>query len=306
MRKKKIIICAIQWRSGGSLVLHYLCKELRLRGYDARIFYMPRGYYEDKHRVIFWLRWIKDNLVMSYNLLFNIKPNLLLKEDFEGCKRQWTPLCRKDLVIYNENIYGNPLKCKSVVRWLLNEFPFENDLSAYGENDLILAYREIFNDYRLNPNCNLFTLNSYNWNIYKQINFGEREGICYVIRKGKNRNDLPIKFEGPIIDDLDEKEKVKELNKKKYCILYDPQTAYANIAAVCGCIPIVIPEPGKTKSDYRSKNDITYGIAFSWDEIEWALETRPLLLAHFRKKEAMNQHNLELFLKKCKEKFEDF
>lgn len=304
--RKKIIICAIQWRSGGALVLHYLCRELRLRGYDARIFYMPRGYYDDKSKVIFWLRWLKDNLIMSYNMLFNTKPNLLMKEDFNGCKRQWTPFGRKDLVIYNENIYGNPLKCKAIVRWLLNKYPFGNDLSAYNENDLVFAYREVFNDYRINPNCNLFTLSFYNWDIYKQTNFGKRDGKCYVIRKGKSRADLPTTFDGPIIDDMDEKEKVKELNNRKYCILYDTQTSYGSIAAVCGCIPIVIPEPGKTKLDYRSKNETSYGIAFSYEEVDEALKTRSLLLEQLKNKEIENQRNIDIFIYKCKEKFENF
>lgn len=303
MRKKKIVICTIQWRSGGSLALHYLCKELRKRGYDARIFYMPRGYYDGKNKFKFWLRWIKDNLIMTYYIFFKKKANLLLEEDFIGCKRKWTPIGKKDLVIYNENIYGNPLKGRAVVRWLLNKYPFGDDLTAYGKNDLVVAYREIFNDYRFNPNCNLLTISTYNWDIYKQINFNERDGICYVIRKGKNRKDLPTVYNGPIIDNMDEKEKVKELNKRKYCLLYDTQSTYASIAAVCGCIPIVIPEPGKTKFDYRTGNDKDYGIAFSYEDIDEAIKTRPLLLEFLKNKEVENQKNINFFIKLCNEKF---
>ena len=46
-------------------------------------------------------------------------------------------------------------------------------------------------------------------------------------------------------------------------------------------IPIIVPEPGKTKKDYRSESEM-YSPGIAWgdspDEIEYAVKTRPDLL----------------------------
>ena len=62
--------------------------------------------------------------------------------------------------------------------------------------------------------------------------------------------------------------------------MYDMQTAYASIAALCGCIPISVLEPGKKKSDYIGKDDPEpFGRAFgdAPEEIEYAIRTREAL-----------------------------
>ena len=124
-------------------------------------------------------------------------------------------------------------------------------------------------------------LSHFDHDLYRQYNFGVREGDCYIIRKGSQRADLPNTFAGPIIDGLKETEIVEIFNKCKYCYCYDTQTFYASIAAVCGCIPIIIPEPGKTKKDYLNESEMyTPGLAWgtSQDEIEYAINTRQELL----------------------------
>ena len=150
------------------------------------------------------------------------------------------------------------------------------------------------------------TISYFDKEKYKQYNFGNREGNCYIIRKGHNRLDLPVDFDGPIIDyGTDEDEIVRILNNSKYCYDYDTQTFYTIIAAVCGCIPIIVLEPGKTKADYLK--DATYntvGIAFgtSREEIEHAISTRDLLLKRLDYSDR-NEQNINLFIQYTSDRF---
>ena len=142
---------------------------------------------------------------------------------------------------------------------------------------------------------------------YRQYNFGYREGKCYIVRKGRIRKDLPSEFDGPTIDyGMDEEEIVRILNTCKYCYSYDMQTFYSTIAVVCGCISILVPEPGKDLCDYKSEDEIRQraGIAFgdSPEEIQFAVSTRPLLLQRLDASKTNNE-NINKFILYTSERF---
>lgn len=222
----------------------------------------------------------------------------------EGCKRKYLPFVDDDtIVVYPEIIRGNFLKAKNVVRWFLFFNRFPNDENAYGKNDLIFSYSKKFNDPKLNPECRICTVSYFNWNLYKRTNFGTREGTCYIVRKGANRPDLPDKFDGPVIDKFSERGKVDQFNKCKYCVSYDMYTAYSSIAAMLGCISIVIPEPGKTKQDYGGER---LGVAFGFDEaeIEHAQSTLDELAERYRNNEKRNRENVKFFIEECRKYFD--
>ena len=84
------------------------------------------------------------------------------------------------------------------------------------------------------------------------------------------------------------------------------QSFYASIAAVCGCIPILVPEPGKTKDDYRSVEErYTPGIAWGDNpaEIEFAIQTRSELLGRLDYAER-NRIGIEKFIQLISQKFD--
>ena len=309
-----IIVSPIQY-CGGPIVLHYLCKLLNEYGYSAKVFLIntlgEKKAYENtlkywcSHLIFITKLFIKK--VISF--LFITEKNYHSRYDgiyylpVKDVKIKYLPFFnkKKTIVVYPEIVYGNFLKAKYVVRWLLYYNRYVNDPNAFGKNDLVMAYREIFNDTRLNPSNNILTLSYFNMDLYKQTNFEERKGYCYVIRKGKNRTDLPAQFDGPIIDNFSEFEKVKAFNKYKYCILYDMQTAYASIAALCGCIPIQIPEQGKTRKDYCGQGENRYGVAIGQiqEEIDWALNTRPFLLKYYTDMRNNDSNKVNEFIKMC-------
>lgn len=196
------------------------------------------------------------------------------------------------------------MKGKHVVRWLLyyNKFQ-DNDIDI--DKDMFVCFRHEFNDLRLNPKEITLYCPYYNLELYKQTNLGKRSGKCYIIRKGRDRVDLPKTFDGLIIDDMFETDKVRVMNECEYCISYDTQTAYNRIAALCGCISVVMPEPGKGMDAYRNQYDKRYGIAigFAQEQIQYAKETVGLLLEEHMNINRLSQESVEKFVKICHERF---
>lgn len=314
MMKKKFVIVSPRQSCGGPVVLHLLCKLLLEKGYDAKIFYIGPT---SMKRISYLRYWLKYAGFIYRDIARIIKVKLFPKkygsdhryngynyEAVRGCPRKYLPFTDDDtIVVYPELIWGNPLKAKNVVRWFLSFNPYVGE-EAYGKNDLVISYREIFNDKELNPECRLCYMTNFDYDLYKQNNFGERKGTCYIIRKGKDRKDLPKDFDGPIIDTMSEQDIVKTFNTCERCISYDTQTFYTSIAAMCGCLPIVVTEPGKTRSDYTRQDDTIYGVAYGFDEkeINYALDTRKALTEHIDGFKKINQEGVENFIREC-EKF---
>lgn len=292
--KKNIIIVNSHQNNGGNIVLEKLSYLLHESGLNAKTFYVEKFPAPNEKMTQFWRQWFSYTIkyhirVVLYSLFKNTF--LINKDRFrdieqipvKGVKEKYLPFFNKKntIVIYPEVIYGNFLNAKNVVRWLLYHYKWTNDTAAYNTDDLFICYRMIFNDWTLNPNGYEVTISHFDTELYRRYNYGQREGNCYIIRKGQKRSDLPVEYDGPIIDDLSEKEKVDVLNRCKFCYCYDTQTFYARIAAICGCIPIVMPEPGKSKADYRSEGELnTPGVAWgnTLEEIEYAIQTRGELL----------------------------
>lgn len=310
----KYVIISPRQAWGGAVVLHALCKYLCDLGYDASILYVSDMNYKNGHRLKFWLKHFiftisdiyKANNVRLYgeeNYINNRKYKGYVNEAVKGCKRRIYPFVKEnEIVIYPERVYGNFTRAKKVVRWFLYHNRY--DSGAYGNEDLFVTYRDVFNDSVLNPDNKQLYIAYYNLDTYRRYNFGERHGSCYVLRKGKDREDLPQYFDGPIIDELPEDEKVRIFNESEFCVSYDTQTAYSSLAALCGCVSIVVPEKGKSRDDYR-KNEISYGEAFGFsdEEINYAVNTRDKLNEIYQLRNLANKHEVENFVKECRKHF---
>ena len=318
-RVKFVIASPSQRWGGGPIALHALCRNLQEAGYNAKILLYDYGendifrYSNDVAVSINIVAFIKCLLKELWIAFFRFLNSILGTKLFEEYTirsvkgiRHYLRTCVDDntVVVYPESLNGNPLQAKNVVHWLL--YYYDPPEGGYGKSDLFIAYREQFNNEKLNPEGYTASVSHFDLDLYKRTNFGEREGNCYIIRKGaRDRNDVPEEFDGPIIDNMPEREKVKCFNKCKYCISYDLQTAYSSIAAICGCISIVVPEPGKSKSDYRKPNDNTDGIAYGFgeDEIAHAIATRDNVLKRYEAVNERGKQNAKRFAEICVKHF---
>lgn len=314
---KKVIIVCQHGYSGGIMALSLLCKLLNERGVDARLFYIGRKPRKGEVMWKYWLEWMVNKLRPYYYPLIirfsydekRIKAcQTYLLKPFKGLPVQRFPFFsrKNSIVIYPDSVYGNFLCAQHVVRYFLYYNPFPNDENAYGKDDLFVAYREVFVDRKVNPEGNLLTLWNFNSSLYQCYNKGERKGNCYIVRKGRLRADLPHEFDGPVIDNLSEEDKVKVLNECKYCYSYDLQTFYSTIAAVCGCISVIVFEPEKTAKDYYSEEEVAQHVGIAYgdtpDEIAHAVNTADELRKRLDYTESNNEE-IEQFVGLLTKKF---
>ena len=307
----KFVIFSPRQCCGGPIVLHALCKYLNELGHNAKIFYSDVSLYYEDNKFGYWrkLVWhaVQDGMrLFRAKVLKEVSPRLngYIDESVRGCPRKYLPFVDEDtIVIYPDMVYGNPLGAKKIVRWFLYHNRFDDN--AYNKDDFFICYREIFNDWRLNPEGIMVQTPYFDIDKYKRYNYGKRSGKCYIIRKGGCRNDIPASLDGIVIDDLLEEEKVKIFNESEYCISYDTQTAYSSIAALCGCVSVIIPEEGKSKVDYRTESEKNLGVAWGFDEKEilWARETQKELLNLYISINKSGLESAKNFVEKCKERF---
>lgn len=276
----EILIVTGSFYAGGTVVLAELCRNLAALGYNAKLFPVLR-YPTNRYQTgRFYLYYIRSYFAGIFRKIFT-RSTAHEPIHFKGCAVASSPFYRRNrtLVLYPDVVFGNPIHGKYVARWMLFHYRYGNMAGAHGANDLFIGYRDVFND-----NASVFGRNvfcqTFDSGLYKQTNFGSRSGACYIVRKGGSRADLPASFDGPVIDGMSEEEKVEMFNRCEYCYSYDTQTCYSQIASACGCISVVVLEPGKSKSDYRSEDEPSYGVAVGNDEaqIRWAVETRGKLL----------------------------
>ena len=283
-RKGQVVFVTHGGRWGGTVAIESLCYELQKIGVKARLFYnhglsdpytplLTKCYVYWPKWIIFYLKW------HYYKCLLKIVPEASRSEKLREWNKKVVPnvpgvrisfcpffLKKRTVVVYPEKYYGNVLNAKYVVRWLLYYYPYSTIRQAYADSDLFICYRLLFNDWQLNPKGYQVKMNFFNKDLYRRYNWGARTGNCYIIHKGRTRQDLPEAFDGPVVDDLSEEEKVKVFNRCDYCYSYDTQTFYSNIAAICGCKSVVVLEPGKTKEDYLGQGERCAGVAYGTSE----------------------------------------
>lgn len=281
-------------RSGGVLVLHLLCQRLAEAGETALIWPLNRPRLQFWHHVRPYLSWVRYHLTRRDRRFGKgpFDPRLASEGDLADA-----------VVIYPEVVPGNPLKARHVVRWLLHRPGFHSGHVDYGTDDLIFYYQDAFYDPNLGDyKDNRLVLTWWNKE-YRLFNEGERHGTCYLLKKGKGRSIVHDLTDSTLIDDLSHREKAEVFNRTRYFYTYDPYTLYARYAALCGCIPIIVPQPGVTRDQWVPYEQERYGLAYGEEEIGWAVVTRDLMLSEIGREDEMEKAMLRSFIAKCYERF---
>ena len=200
------------------------------------------------------------------------------------------------VVIYGETIEGNPLKAPYVVRWILAPLGIicNPNNKTWGSNDLVYYFNS---DNKFYNNDTLFgTVYKSLTTIYinpliNNCNDPLRKGYCHTFRKTQFHKKLKYAHH-PNSQEIKREHKVIQciniFNKRKFFISYDPLTFLNIIAAMCGCISVVIKIDGLTEIEwlktttaypYLKANNLNkiYGIAYGLSEVEWAKNTLPLV-----------------------------
>ena len=155
-----------------------------------------------------------------------------------------------------------------VVRWLLHKPGWHKGRVDYGPGDRYFFYQKAFDDPALNPDGdNLLKTVWVRDDVYRQTHHGERRGSCYILRKGKGRTLVHDLKDSVLVDKLSHTELAKVFNRVQTCISYDAYTMYSLYAALCGCVSVVVPEPGVSKEQWYPDPKDRYGLAYGFDDI---------------------------------------
>ncbi|MFW2602026.1 hypothetical protein [Aliarcobacter butzleri] len=282
--------------SGGLIVLHFLCHLLNSLGEEAYLWPSYRPIFDIKKpfkSLIQILKYYKKELHRPFAINENWNtPILKNKKEVDN-----------SIVVYPEIVKNNPLGAKYVVRWLLHKPGFHDGKVNFGKNELIFGYGEKFStfEYPITKSNTLY-LTYIMTDIYKQTNFSNRQGSCHMIRKGRNKNFVHEKS-SLLVDGMTHEELNRIFNQKKYFISYDTYTYYSIYASLCGCISIVIPDDGISKTEWHPKIEDTYGLAYGIDDIEYAKNTKQKMIEYIKLQENYNMISVKNFVEKCNNYF---
>lgn len=242
-----------------------------------------------------WLKFLAGSIVKERDIKSPYNLKIAKISDVED-----------SVVIYPEIVAGNPLGAGRVVRWLLNKPGVISGVKDFGSKDLFFYYHKHFNDWELNPHedhdLNVSELKS---DVYQNINNGERSGQCYMVRKGRDRALDYHEYGALNVDGHSHEELAKIFNECEYFVCYDLYTMYCRYAAMCGCVPIVVPQDGLSKEEWRPEIANRYGLAYGWDDVPWAVETRAKLLDYLEETESRGVDSVHRFVTIVERYFRD-
>ena len=279
---------------GGNVVQHYLAKLL-----DEEYGINVKMITSDYGKIIYPL-----TIQHTQNEIFN----KYWKNDF--------PINDDVIVIYCEGIWGNPLKAKYVVRWMLSELGKNmpsHVLNTWSKNELVYYFN---NEAKFNKNpeklgniikkMNPMYINPN----FKNLNLFRKNEWCFTMRKYHYHKEINIlhpqnSFE--ITKNHKQYDYFQIFNNFKYFISYDPLTFLTVISALCGCVSIVYKTEGLTEYEWLNTLSVTdyikykginklYGIAYGIENIEYAMSTLNLVQEQWIDIINFNNQSVKLFV----------
>lgn len=281
---------------GGAIALHRLCDLLNRYGMQSCI-YPVKPHFRG---------------MIPFRLLDNLAVTVMeriLARRFRTFDEFDTPLCLdfdpdNDVIVYPEIIIGNPLGARHIVRWLLHKPGHFVDEFTFEEDDLFFYYQKAFLEGGNITNIGGELRIVYLHEAYKNESNPDREGTCYILRKGKGRDIIHDLDNSVLIDGLSHTEIAKIFNSSKTFVSYDMYTMYSRYAAACGCLSVVVPELEMDKYSWRPEEMLRWGIAYGFDDVEWAITTQNKVLpALIDEEKYANQTSIVNFIKKCETHF---
>lgn len=281
--------------SGGTIVLHTLVQRLRELGADAYAMPWTKSYSAALPK---WLRTAKRLNQWRKKRPFLTHPSMNIPIASPD-------IAREAIAVYPEIATGNPFGSPHVVRWLLHKPGYFGKDASLEEADLIFFYQHAFKENV--PNIDPDNLLRVRW-LRTDVYFDKglaRSGSCRMKRKGslKGPNAVPSPDSSFALDGLSHEEIAKVFNETEVFYCHDAYTLYLGYAALCGCIPVVVPEQGVSSEAWRSKYAFKSGIAYGEEELEWAKATRNQLLDTIANQQLEESRNVVQFVEKLYDKF---
>ena len=237
------------------------------------------------------------------------KPRLLLGAGRRYCNpdlntplAEYSDLRPDSIVVYPETTLGNPLGATNIARWLLYK-PGVQDPFRFTADEMFFRVGEICDIPEITGGARDLVLWQRN-PVYRDLGRKDRQGACYIVRKGSEKARIPETRDAVCIDDMPHEQVAQLFNSCRTFYSYDEATFYSLFAALCGCDSIVIPGMYGSRQEWTSEHEICrYGVAYGLDDIEHARRTRHLVEGQLAEKEAEGVQSVERFVTATQDRF---
>jgi len=231
-----------------------------------------------------------------------------IEEDFFN--ENETPL--EDCVtIYPEITSGNPTNSKHVVRWLLHypDYHFAHVSETWREKDLLFAFsrwQDLESKKRKFNTQGILTCLHTNLETFRDYN-EKRAGSCYIRRKNLNRNfNINLVPQNSvcveeILNSGNERDIANCLNSYEYFYSYDENTYFSILAALCGCISVVVTDNENQKSWYENRPYFKDAVAYGDENIDHVKKNMHLIKTGIITSKKQNLKTVENFISLTKE-----
>ncbi len=289
---KKFLIYAPSYdpNTGGIIALHKLCDLINRAGQNAMLYPFLPSFEVHAHNLNvtrYLEQYFKAQLTAAKS--FRTNPNLITPVVSPAMDDEAdAELC----VVYPEIVFGNPLRAKNIVRWMLHRPGHLTGQIYFTRGELHFYYTRAFRQYDI-PYCKTSELQLMiehaPYQLYLDSSPGRtRTGTAYCMRKGTGR---PIKHDlsdSTLIDGKSHEEVAQILKSVKTFISYDIWTTYTRLAVLSGCDVVIIPEEGLSKEQCIPEAYYRNGIAYGFNDLEEARATRHLAIKNFIEQSAAN------------------
>ena len=306
--------------NGGTIALHKLCDMLNRAGYQAFIYPDYESY--ELHSYNFGeVDLMKNKIDRIFGLTETVAIGTPIglersKSVFWVNKDFITPVYIPDpqasfgeewVVIYPEITFGNPLRAKNVVRWLLHNPGFLTGKIYYGKGELYFRYSDIFDPFQF-PGSKTSDLILYVLDLpldlfYEPSHSLKRTGTAYCLRKGQGRK-IEHDLENSILIDGKNNQEIADIFRSvETFISYDTNTFYSSLAVLCGCNSVVIPLDGVSEDEWRPNKETRNGVAYGIENLEEAKATAVLARDALLEKERNSQECVQKFIDEVNQYF---
>ncbi len=228
----------------GVQVLHDLCHELNVLGYNAAIIFFHSG----------------DGLEKPYQWALSNRPDLYV----EGHQRHQLPMenpqkviadfLQNGIMIYPEIIKGNPIGAKRVVRYLLvKENLGVNHYEADYPGDFICAFSKLFHK---KPHHTLFKVTTPDFmNTEDTVPWSERKMDATYFGKGPKYVECNVIPDTVLIErdwPKDQKQLAVMLKSTRFLFSFDGCSGIHTDAMMCGAVPVILHEKQLTRSELNN------------------------------------------------------
>jgi hypothetical protein len=235
------------WRAGGIVVLNKLAELLAQHGHET---YILNGNPNSKSGAV------TINLEQAKEIALDLKT----------------------VTIYPEVIVGNPLNSKKVARWVLFFPGFYGGEEKFADSEYVFSYNKAFVENTIYKNSLEIKILDTLINEIHDLGMARTRDVILLKKGTSNIRYRKWRYLRPMMKSLYDLESADniinesknvaeynlELNKIRYFISYDNYSYHSILAALAGCISVVIPDIKKSREsffdDYPERlSNVSYG-----------------------------------------------